>query len=139
MSNLGFGVMISQLGEGGESAQAVLHVKGKLIRAISMHDNVPDPHHYRDELRLEFDKQVLVFYDDGQSCCEHRYMHTDDDLQSFVGANFISAEIRDVGEVRSGEYGEAHEIDFLLINTTMGTFTIETHMSTTATMVASVL
>ena len=125
--NLGLGVMISRLGEGNTSAKAVRQAQGKLIHAISMHDNVEDPYHYHDELRLELDIGVLVFYDDGQSCCEHRYMHTDDDLQSFVGASFISAEIREVGEKEDKDNWIVHEIDFLLIHTTLGTFTVETH------------
>jgi hypothetical protein len=54
--------------------------------------------------------------------CETRWMHTDDDLSVFVGSHFISAEVRDGPEKRSGWVDI--ESQFLLITTDLGTATI---------------
>ncbi len=65
-------------------------------------------------------------FDGGQDCCEHRYMHSDDDIQSFVGGTLIDAEIREVPNREDG-YGDVHEVQFLIVTTSKGAFTIETH------------
>lgn len=71
--------------------------------------------YFDDERRLEIE-------DCGQSCCEDRYMHTDDDLDFYIGATFLDARIED-GPIEkiAGEYKECQ---FLLIDTSKGTFTV---------------
>lgn len=117
MSNLGIGVMIGMLSGNEETVKAYQSAQGKETSSISLVD---------DELRISFtDGTGIVIWDDGQSCCEHRYMTTDDDLRAFVGATLTSIELRDAPS-KEDEWGE-HEVQFLLVNTSLGTFTMETH------------
>ena len=64
----------------------------------------------------------LTIADEGQQCCENRYMTTDDDLSYYVGSIFMDA---NVSEETSDDYD--HDAQFLTITTSKGTFTIETH------------
>ena len=115
---LGFGVMINALGGNRETVEAVQAAMGKTITALSLTD---------DQLRFEFeDGSRLRLQDSGQSCCEHRYMQTDDDLPYYIGAKFVSAEVRDGGSTE-GEYGDTHEIQFLVVTTDRGTFSMASH------------
>lgn len=85
------------------------------------------------ELRMESDELIIRFsdgsgikiWDDGQSCCENRYMMTSDNLLSFVGSAILGLELLDAPDV-SEEYIE-HEVQFLHIKTTVGVFVMETH------------
>ena len=118
MSNLGIGVMINRLFDDGGSVRAFQTCMGKQITSLDLSD---------DELIFTFTDGVsMKVWDAGQSCCEIRYMHSDDDLSAFIGSRLISAEIRQV-PTQESEYGEPHEIEFLLITTSVGVFTIETH------------
>ena len=115
---LGFGVMINALGGNRETVEAVQAAMGKTITALSLTD---------DQLRFEFeDGSRLRLWDNGQSCCESRYMQTDDDLPYYIGAKFVGAEVRDGGSTES-EYGDAHEIQFLVVTTDRGTFSMASH------------
>ena len=115
---LGFGVMINALGGNRETVEAVQAAMGKTITALSLTD---------DQLRFEFeDGSRLRMWDDGQSCCESRYMQTDDDLPYYIGAKFVDVEIRDGGSAES-EYGDTHEIQFLVVTTDRGTFSMASH------------
>lgn len=80
-----------------------------------------------DALHFTFqDGSRMKFEDVGQSCCEQRYMRTDDDLASFVGAKFVGAQLKEAPEVED-EYGETHEVQFLEIETDRGSFTMANH------------
>lgn len=68
----------------------------------------------------------LRIWDNGQSCCENRYMTTDDELDTFVGAKVVSLDAVD-GPTEDGEYGEPHEQMFVKLETTAGTITMVTH------------
>jgi hypothetical protein len=116
--NLGLGVLINYLGGNEESIKDFKRGVGKKITALSLSD---------DRLHFVFeDGYKMDMFDDGQSCCENRYMTTDDDLASFVGSILVGAELREAPTIED-EYGDPHEIQFLLINTSLGTFTCETH------------
>ena len=111
----GVGVMISNLTGNKESVEAVTEASGKEIAALDI-----------DEKRLLFtfaDGTAMKLYDDGQSCCERRYMHTDDQLEDFVGAQFREAEVRN-GPTESIEYGDPKESQFLVVTTSVGQFTV---------------
>lgn len=120
MSNLGLGVMIGYLSENGASADAIANSKNKKITDIYM---------VNEELCIQFDdNKTLHIWDNGQSCCEHRYMTTDDSLKDFIGSTFIDVELRDGPEIEDPDgWGGTHEQQFLLINTSFGTFTMVTH------------
>ena len=78
------------------------------------------------KLRFAFsDGTGMKVWDDGQSCCEDRYMHTDDNLAYFTGAEFVGAAIHQAPDVPD-ENG-THEVQFLFVTTSKGVFTVETH------------
>lgn len=92
-------------------------ILNRTITGISMDDKT---------VRLDFDTgKRLEISDKGQTCCESRYLTTDDDLEYHVGAVFLGAEVAD-GSCTDYEY-ETHEIQFLNLKTSRGVVTIETH------------
>jgi hypothetical protein len=116
--HLGMIVMMGLLGGNEDSAADFRMAVGKKITALTLGDD--------DALHFTFsDGYRLKLYDDGQSCCESRYMRTDDDLSYFVGAELLSAEVRDAPSMPD-EYGE-HEVQFLVVTTSKGVFTMATH------------
>jgi hypothetical protein len=99
----GFGVMIGMLGGNRETVEAHNAAMGKTIFKAEMIDN---------RFRLHFnDETGIIFYDDGQSCCECRYMHTDDNLESFANSIFIEAEL---AEARAKLKAERERLDWAL-------------------------
>ena len=122
-SQLGLGVMIRQLFGDSESAPAFQSAIGKTIQAAGIDD---DANRGDGALRLTFtDGTGLLLFDDGRSCCESRYMRTDDDLNYHVGATLVSADVQD-GPPIDEEYGD-HETAFLHVTTSKGTFVVVTH------------
>jgi len=112
---LGVGVILSDLVGNKESVGAYTESLGKEITVLNITE---------DRLLFHFtDDSAIKFFDDGQSCCEHRYMHTDDELQDFVGSLFQGAEIRD-GPEEGSEWDGVKESQFLVITTSMGLFTV---------------
>jgi len=80
----------------------------------------------RDRLYLYLVHGVqLIVYDDGQSCCEHRYMTCDDDLSKLVGGLLVEISERD-GPDAEAEYSE-HEQKFVVVQTDIGGITLCTH------------
>ena len=78
MAQLGMDIMIRQLTGNTASIKALTDAIGKKITNLALIDN---------ELRFTFDDGSKVkLFDDGQCCCENRYMRTDDNLDYFVGA-----------------------------------------------------
>lgn len=117
MSQLGLGVMIQSLGGDEETTKAIKESLGKHITDIKLES---------DSLVVHFeDKTVLYLQDEVQSYCESRYMTTDDNLQEFCNSQFMDVELAD-GENKDSEYGE-HEIQFLNIKTSKGTFQMVNH------------
>jgi len=117
MTHFGLGVMLGMLSGNEETVNVLKSSLGKTISNIELVD---------DKLRFTFtDNSKIVLFDDGQSCCESRYMTTDDDLPFFKDCTFDDIEIRDAPNLPY-EYGD-HEVQFLLITTSKGIFTMETH------------
>lgn len=97
--------------------EAVRGAVGKTIASVAL-DN--------DELVLRFtDGTGIKLVDEGQSCCEYRYMRTDDILTDYIGAEFRGAEIKDAPEVDDG--CTVHEVQFLEVQTSKGVFTMSSH------------
>lgn len=96
---------------------AAKHVEGRLITAIEIRDG--------ETLLISFDGIGLKVTDVGQQCCESRSMSSDDDLAHFVGARFLGTEMRDAPDVE--EDGDTHEVRFLIVNTSLGSFTVANH------------
>ena len=68
----------------------------------------------------------LLLGDYGRDCCESRYMTTDDDLSSFVGARIVGVEEVPVPDSHCDD-GDTHEQVFVKLETTQGTITLVTH------------
>lgn len=118
MSKTGMGVMIQMLGGNAETVDALEQTIGKTIAGMSMENN---------SLRIAMaDGRTLMLDDGGQSCCEHRYMTCDDDLSGYEGATLVNVETRDAPSVED-EYGNEHEVQFLVVTTSKGTITAATH------------
>jgi len=115
----GLGVMIGMLAGNEDSVEAFREAIGKKIKALSLIED--------DGLHFVFEDDTKIkLFDDGQNCCEVRYMRTDDDLEQFVGSELLDAEITDGPEIDSDPY-ETHETQFLNIKTSIGIFTMTTH------------
>lgn len=122
---LGTGVMIQMLGaHGSEKHDALKDVKGRRIASVTIDDaaNGGDG-----ALLFMFDGGwKLAVADKGRSCCESRYLKCDDDLAAYVGATFQEITI-ECGDTMNSKYDECHEVQFLLIHTNRGIFTVNTH------------
>lgn len=80
-----------------------------------------------DRLRLGLGGgKTIEIWDDGQSCCEHRYMKCDDDLASLVGHTLTRIEGKE-GPTVEGEYGDTHEQIFVEVGTDKGFITVNNH------------
>lgn len=118
MSNLGLGVMINMLKGNEETVNSYHAAVGKVIKKAELTDS--------DHLVLTFeDYSELDIYDDGQSCCEHRYMRTDDDLNDLVGCKLLGLELKEAPTVMD-DWSE-HEIQFLEVKTDKGCVTMASH------------
>ncbi len=116
-SHPGLGVMIQAFSGGGRGGEHVENCKGRTIAEINVTD---------DCCTITFsDRSKLKLQDAGQSCCESRYMRTDDKPEEFVGATLANVEIGDAPEIEAG--GECHEVQFLRILTSNGTFVCSAH------------
>lgn len=107
------------MGNDGSAARLQAAI-GKRITAITL-NHTDDPEH----LDIVLEGGGISVLDDGQSCCEIRYMTTDDTLTDFVGATLTGMELRDAPCVEDAH--ETHEVQFLVVHTSLGDFTIETH------------
>lgn len=114
----GVGVMMHTFCGG--SSHKVSEYIGKKITAVDMKG---------DKLLVTFDGgKKIAIWDDGQSCCENRYMMTDDDVQSLVGHSLVRIDAKDGTTVRGDEeYFEEHEVCFVEIGTEVGFITIANH------------
>jgi hypothetical protein len=69
------------------------------------------------------DGYMMALTDQGQSCCEYRYMHTDDNLEDYIGSILMDAEVQP-GAEEDFEWGECKDSEFLIITTSKGQFTV---------------
>jgi hypothetical protein len=94
------------------------YVRGAVIKSVIMDE---------DEIALGFEGGTLRLWDDGQNCCESRYMRTDDDIQSLIGQRFVGWSVKDGPDLWHGVNDEVHETQFLEIQTETGFVTVVTH------------
>ena len=118
---LGVGVIISELSGNEETVNTYKQSLGKAITKVWLGED--------NSLHLRFtDGTGIRFSDNGQSCCEERYMRTDDDLSHFVGAKFTGAEVKDAPPVLDEDaWGIEHEVQFLEVHTDKGSFVMSNH------------
>lgn len=112
---IGIGAMIHQLSGGSEHSPDEYY--GHKIIVAGMSDE-------RLSLTLDNGKTIEI-WDNGQSCCEHRYMRTDDDIKSLVGHTLTRIEAKEAQD-EPDEYG-THEVVFVEIGTDDGFITIANH------------
>lgn len=112
---------IQDIGSYGDSFAIFNSAINKTIASVEL-----DAEH--DKLKFAFsDGTRINLFDDGQYCCEMRYMRTDDDLAYFVVAKLLGAEVKDAARIKMGEYGDEHEIQFLVVTTDRGSFSMANH------------
>ena len=94
---------------------------GKEIQSVALMDG--------EQLRFTFtDGSSVGIQDEGQSCCESRYMvSNDDDLSGFKGSKLLGAELVAAADYASIDEDEVHEVQFLNIITSAGTFQLASH------------
>lgn len=115
MSHPGIGSMLPYLSGGSKHDPSEYY--GKTIKSATMTE---------DKISLTLaDDKVISIWDNGQYCCEHRYMTTDDDIQSLVGNSLVRIEAKDAPDV-ADKWGE-HEQVFVEIATDKGFVTIVNH------------
>lgn len=115
------GVMIGMLGGNESTVNAVKQSLGKTIKAVVLADDV---------LRVTFtDDTTLSLRDDGQSCCESRWMTTDADLPYYAGAVLqdISLETAELPPPPESSY-DVKEAQFLHLHTSKGILDAVTHV-----------
>lgn len=77
-------------------------------------------------VRLTFDDDVTIYiWDSRQSCCEHRYMETTDNVSRIEGQTLVSIAERPADDVET-DYG-VHEVVFLEIQTDKDVISFSTH------------
>lgn len=113
---IGIGAMLHYLRGGSDQSASTYY--GRHVAQATMTD---------DRLRLAFtDGSAIDIWDNGQSCCEVRYMTTDDDVSSLVGGRLIRVEAKE-GPEAENKHGECHEQVFVEVATDKGFITIVNH------------
>jgi hypothetical protein len=122
MSQLGIGVWLRHIA--GESPPEASKYLGRKITAAALVDR---DYGGTRQLALTFeDGKKIAIFDDGQSCCESRYITTDDDVGSLVGHILTRIEAKD-GPDTEDEHGDMHETCFVEIGTDDGFVTLVNH------------
>lgn len=117
MSQLGLGVMLRSLCGNEENVNAFTSSLNKTITAIDTDD---------ENLWLTFDDGTrLRFYDDGQSCCEKRWMEPQANYDPLLGSKLLGGEMKQLDELPD-EYGN-HELCELSITTDKGAICSKFH------------
>jgi hypothetical protein len=115
MNQLGIGAMLHRLSGGSEHGAEEYY--GRTITGASMSD---------ERLRLTFTEgPAIEIWDNGQSCCERRYMRTDDNLETLIGGKLVRIEAKDGPDLEDG--WECHEQVFVEVGTDQGFITIANH------------
>lgn len=117
MGNLGLGVMIHSLFGSSHGSDEYVGLQITAAR-FDAEDNA---------VFLEFgDFKKIKIYDNGQSCCEARYMVTDDDPSGLVGQKLVGIFVKDAPDI-TDEGGEVHEVQFLEIQGDSSAVTFANH------------
>lgn len=119
--SLGMGVMLGMLTGNAGTVEAISRSLNKTIKEVRLFEN-----DHVDALILTLDDGTLLLRDEGQSCCEARYMTCDDDLATFAGSKIVGVELRDAPSIEV-EDGDHHDVQFLVVRTTGGEIVCSTH------------
>lgn len=122
MSQIGIGAMLHCLDGGSEHAPA--EYVGQRIVAAELAETGRDGGDQKLVLTFE-DGRKIAIWDAGQSCCESRYMTTDDNVSSLVGHTLQRIEAKEVPTAESDD--DCHEQIFVEIGTDQGCITLVNH------------
>ena len=112
-------IIIEELGRyDGAEAPCLAESRGKGISSVDISDC--------DLVIGLSDGRRLRLVDDGQQCCERRYMSTDDTLSDVVGATLLGIEVSGITDVIDDDYID-HNQRFLRVKTSKGILTIVNH------------
>lgn len=109
-----------------DSRENFKKIKGKVIETLTLSNDVI-------LIKLEDEKwekgETFWIWDDGQECCEYRFITTDDDLSFFSGSTLLDIHLKQApdGPSRDDQDHAVHEIQFLELKTSKGVCTFETH------------
>ena len=95
-----------------------MQLKGMIIRDAEVDE---------DSITLKFDFGKLTLRDNGQCCCETRYMSTDDDVKTLIGSRFVCYEVKDGDYSGPADEYMQHDVQFLEIQTDSGFVTLVNH------------
>ena len=123
LGNLGMGVIFGMLGGNEDSVKAYRKSVGQFIKSITL-QNKEDPEYIKVVFESGYAIKIL---DNGRSCCETRYITTDDDLPYYTGAILNNIKTESAPNVRSEDDYDCHEKEFLRIYTSKGVIVFETH------------
>lgn len=113
--SLGIGAVIHTLS--GRSPKKPNDYYGKKIKTAELIEN---------EILISFEDGLKIkIWDDGQSCCESRYITTDDDVKDLIGQILISINAKDGPDIER-DYGY-HEQVFVEIQGNNSSITFCTH------------
>lgn len=71
--------------------------------------------------------RTFAISDEGQSCCESRYITCDDDPKSIIGGVLQRIDVSESQDIRKKDAWNDHEAIFVRIETDKGFITITTH------------
>jgi hypothetical protein len=93
---------------------------GKTIKSAAIIEN---------QLHITFTDDVLIrVFDGGQSCCEHRWMSTDDDLEYIKNGVLNGIEIKSCeSTANKDDEFDVHDIQFVEIHTGKGSIQLVNH------------
>lgn len=115
MANLGIGVMLHHLSGGTDKSASDFY--GRQVIGASVSDEC---------LQLDFsDGTSMLLTDEGQCCCEARYITCDDNPSDLVGGVLTNIEVKE-STCHDGDW-EYHEMCFVEIATNLFSITICTH------------
>lgn len=115
MSQLGLSVMLHML-SGAKQADMTKYY-GKEIKNADIND---------ERLLIEFEDGVKIkIWDDGQCCCESRYITCDDNVKDLIGGVLTNIEIKESDE-KEEDYA-THEWTFIEIFTDKCMISFTTH------------
>jgi len=132
---IGVGAMIRPMGGNENTIKSLQSATGKQIAGVYVDETGNKWKDPEDGCLVVYftDGDKLEIYDAGRSCCESRWMHTDDDLDIHAGETFLGVwingeDVLDEKKDNEDYYNDyPHQVQFLQFRSTRGTSTIETH------------
>lgn len=114
---IGMGAMLHHLG-GGSKESAEKYYGRKIVDASFGGDTFT--------IKFE-DGTTIDITDQGQSCCEHRYMTCDDDVKQLVSQTLKHIIVKSTDDLSKEDEYDCHDVCFLEVQGDKGSVTFATH------------